>query len=171
MNDITCEVCKDLIPLVKDAIASEDSGEAVRRHIADCEACRSLISLDTVPQRVSDRIFNRFSLRIKILLTLIMMLGLFFGLSLGFGVEMFFNILLMPVIGILAYIVFRWWAVLYVPPVIFVTFFLVDFVKEPVERAGSNIIFSVSAIYCLIAVAGIVIAGLMHFAFRKDGRK
>lgn len=30
MNKISCDICMDLIPLVKDGIASEDSGNAVK---------------------------------------------------------------------------------------------------------------------------------------------
>ena len=32
MNEISCDVCMDLIPLVQDGIASEDSREAVEQH-------------------------------------------------------------------------------------------------------------------------------------------
>ena len=33
MIQITCEICKDLIPLVQDGVASGDSASAVERHI------------------------------------------------------------------------------------------------------------------------------------------
>ena len=42
MNKISCEICKDLIPLVKDGIASEDSVAAVEEHIKECENCKAL---------------------------------------------------------------------------------------------------------------------------------
>ena len=42
MNNITCEICKDLMPLVKDGIASEDSKIAVEEHIVECETCKAL---------------------------------------------------------------------------------------------------------------------------------
>ena len=34
---ITCDMCLDLMPLVLDGLASEDSEKAVREHIAGCE--------------------------------------------------------------------------------------------------------------------------------------
>ena len=42
MNKISCDICKDLLPLVKDGIASEDSVQAVKEHLKECETCRNL---------------------------------------------------------------------------------------------------------------------------------
>ena len=42
MNKIDCEICMDLIPLVKDGIASEESYKAVEEHVKECETCRQL---------------------------------------------------------------------------------------------------------------------------------
>ena len=36
MNEITCDVCMDLIPLVQDGVASQDSVLAVENHIKNC---------------------------------------------------------------------------------------------------------------------------------------
>jgi len=40
VNKITCDMCKDLMPLVKDGIASEDSRLAVTEHLKECEDCK-----------------------------------------------------------------------------------------------------------------------------------
>jgi predicted anti-sigma-YlaC factor YlaD len=40
MIEISCQVCLDLIPLVKDNVASEDSKKLVLEHIRQCEACK-----------------------------------------------------------------------------------------------------------------------------------
>lgn len=40
MYEISCEMCLDLMPLVKDGVASEDSVMAVEGHLAGCEECR-----------------------------------------------------------------------------------------------------------------------------------
>lgn len=37
---IDCEVCADLFPLVEDGVACEQSREAVKKHLAECEMCR-----------------------------------------------------------------------------------------------------------------------------------
>lgn len=44
MNEITCGLCMDLIPLVRDGIASGESRDAVERHVQSCAACRKLYS-------------------------------------------------------------------------------------------------------------------------------
>ena len=42
MNNITCEVAKDLIPLYSEGLCSEESRLAVKNHLAECESCRRL---------------------------------------------------------------------------------------------------------------------------------
>lgn len=42
MNKISCDMCLDLIPLVRDGVAGPDSRAAVEAHIAKCESCRTL---------------------------------------------------------------------------------------------------------------------------------
>lgn len=38
---ISCDVCRDLAPLVADGVASADSAALVREHLARCEHCRA----------------------------------------------------------------------------------------------------------------------------------
>ena len=51
--EITCEMCMDLMPLVRDGVASEDSRLAVEDHLRSCPRCRDLYGGETVPP-VSD---------------------------------------------------------------------------------------------------------------------
>lgn len=39
---LPCEICRDLLPLVQDGVASPESEAAVRAHLQTCEACRAL---------------------------------------------------------------------------------------------------------------------------------
>lgn len=39
---LSCEICRDLLPLVQDGVASPESEAAVRAHLQHCEACRAL---------------------------------------------------------------------------------------------------------------------------------
>ena len=50
MNEISCELCLDLIPLVRDDVASEASREVVERHVACCESCRAAYDDQGVPE-------------------------------------------------------------------------------------------------------------------------
>lgn len=38
--NLTCDICRDLIGLYKDKIASEDTVKAVNQHLKDCPDCR-----------------------------------------------------------------------------------------------------------------------------------
>ena len=42
MNEISCDVCMDLVPLVRDGIASEGSRQAVKCHLEGCDRCLAL---------------------------------------------------------------------------------------------------------------------------------
>lgn len=39
---LPCSICRDLLPLVQDGVASPESEAAVRAHLQTCEACRAL---------------------------------------------------------------------------------------------------------------------------------
>lgn len=42
MSKISCDMCLDLMPLVRDGAAGADSRAAVEAHITDCESCRAM---------------------------------------------------------------------------------------------------------------------------------
>ena len=42
MNKISCDMCIDLMPLVQDGVASEDSRSYIEEHTAHCPACKKL---------------------------------------------------------------------------------------------------------------------------------
>ena len=46
MHEISCAMCLDLMPMVYDGIASEDSRKAVERHLESCSCCRRLCESD-----------------------------------------------------------------------------------------------------------------------------
>lgn len=55
MYEMSCEMCMDLMPLVRDGVSSEDTQNAVMHHIHSCDACRALYEGDTVPQGNADK--------------------------------------------------------------------------------------------------------------------
>ena len=58
---------------------------------------------------------------IKLFSAMLMMFGIFFGLSLTAGSGLFYNILIMPVVGALGYCMFRQKAIYAVPTLMLVT--------------------------------------------------
>ena len=54
MNEIKCEVIRDLLPLYHDGVCSEESKMLVEEHLASCEGCREeLIGMDTEVPKLS----------------------------------------------------------------------------------------------------------------------
>ena len=174
MNKITCDMCKDLMPLVKDGIASEDSKLAVETHVTECEACKQLYEnesaalLEINPDL--ERELGRLKKKLQIFATVLMMFGVFFGLSLTASQEMFYNSLIMPVIGALGYVIFRWKAVYQVPLLLLVMLLVLNFfeIVRGMEIMPVMGVVMWVGIYSIFVEIGILVAGLLHFAFRKE---
>lgn len=172
MNKISCEICKDLIPLVKDGIASEDSVAAVEEHIKECETCKALyegFALADSGNPDLERELSKLKRRVQIFSAMLLMFGVFFGLSLTASEEMFYNSLIMPVIGILGYILFRWNAVYQVPLLLFGMLFLINCfgMVRGMEVMPVMGVITWVGIYSIFVELGVLVAGLLHFAFRK----
>ncbi|MBR3768654.1 MAG: zf-HC2 domain-containing protein [Clostridia bacterium] len=174
MNKISCDICKDLIPIVQDGIASNDSAETVKKHIESCEACAELFEGVKISDSNLNRFFLRFRRKLRIYLILTMLSGICFGVACGIkdggGVYIIANVILMPVIGILSFFVFRWKALVYVPPLIFAVFLLINAFVSDVNAYSFDMVALLSLVFSAAAVAGILIAGLLKFAFGKDDK-
>lgn len=170
MNEISCEICMDLIPLVQDGIASEDSKKAVERHIESCESCKKLCSGESAPQMNVGKAFGKVKRQAQIFFAMIMMFGMFFGVSLTAGVDMFYNSLIMPAIGVVGYIIFRFKAVYLVPILLFITHGATNLLGllRGVEHLDILSLIMWTIFYSIFAIIGIVIAALLHFAFKKE---
>ena len=170
MNEITCDLCMDLIPLVKDGVASEDSITAVRNHIASCESCSALFSDDTPPPVDTAKSFGKFYRRLQLFATMLMMFGIFFGLSLTAGSGIFYNTVIMPVIGVLGYIIFGTKSLCIVPGVLFITHFVTNLLGliRGTEHLDFYSLLMWTFLYSVFALLGVVVAWLLHFAFRKE---
>ena len=170
MNEITCDLCMDLMPLVKDGVASEDSVSAVRNHLASCESCRALFDGDVPPSVDTAKSFEKFYRRLQLFSTMLMMFGIFFGLSLTAGSGIFYNTVIMPIIGALGYVIFRKRAMYIVPVVLFVTHLLTNLLglMRGVEHLDFYSLLMWTFLYSIFALLGVVVAWLLHFAFRKE---
>ena len=171
---ISCQVCKDLIPLVQDQVASPDSEALVKEHIQSCKKCRSLL-LPEMPEdeppasspddgRVLWRVKKRLFLSGLFLLIFGIGLGIFFSTSAG----MFYNFAIMPASGALGYWLLRrrWWTV---PGGIFLLTFLFLFLSS-LFQGHTEFFASVlyASLYTLLSLTGTAIAALLHYAFGKE---
>ena len=65
MSKISCDICKDLIPLVKDEISTEDSRNVVKEHIKTCESCRKLYGDESLEQSRNPDLDRELTVRAK----------------------------------------------------------------------------------------------------------
>lgn len=171
MNEISCDLCMDLLPLVQDGVASDDSVKAVERHISTCESCREAFcgeiptSVDTI------RFVKKLHRRLQLSTAILMMFGIFFGLSLTAGSNMFYNVLIMPLIGALGYYLFRKRALYIIPLLMLVTLCTTNLfgLLHGVERMDFLSVLWWTALYSVFSVLGTIAVWLLHFALKKEG--
>ena len=178
-SNISCDVCLDLIPLVRDKVASEDTNALIYEHIDKCESCKAEFantnhtSEDTIDDK---RIIH--SIRKSLFLTGLIFIacGALLGVYLSNSMNMFYNFLIMPIVGGCGYLILKkkW---VWTPLGIFVLSYVWLFIQNIFEgmlSSGFNIeIFYIplfySGIYTGLTILGVVIVALLKYAFRKEG--
>lgn len=177
MDQIVCNVCMDLIPLVKDGIASEESHTLVMSHISICEDCA--IAFGNYTEENSDMddvvVLNRIKKRLTIFLLSVIFVGMLFGLVLSDGMGMFYNGLIMPIIGGFGYALFKKRSYL-VPLALFLFSFVWIIIREILKgfltysTVFDLVIMSLwwSGIFALFSAIGVVIAALLNYSFKKE---
>lgn len=83
---LPCEICRDLLPLVQDGVASPESEAAVRAHLQHCEACRALWpeageSPTPAPLPDDEKVVRKLRDRINGWLVLFIAFGLIWGMA------------------------------------------------------------------------------------------
>lgn len=175
MSEINCNICRDLLPLVQDGVASPESEELVRAHIEECTECKEMfgnipVNNEKAPEEPPVTKGLKSAKRyLTAVYAAMMLLGLYVGLSLTGNEDMFFNTLIMPVAGALGYLAFRVRS-LYIVPVLLL---VINVMGLFIERFDFLSIVSWTFIYSLFALAGIIIAMLFRFAlfYKKKGEK
>ena len=168
MNKISCDMCIDLMPLVQDGVASDDSRNAVLRHLQECPDCRALYEGEIPAPSKSHELLGKVQRRAQLFSAMVMMFGIFYGLMLTAGNGIFMNVVIMPVIGGIGYYLFRWKAIIIVPPLLLVTHFITNALGLGGQGLMPIEVVLWTAIYCGVALVGFVIAALLHFVFKKE---
>lgn len=179
-----CNVVRDLLPLYVEDMVSPETAQFVKSHLADCPECQAeLDSLqegdgltaiekkptanteEAKPFKIMMKRLNRqfYSLAYAALIFLIF-LG--FRWTGGSGENLMYNSLIMPIVGIFGYYVFRWKAIYKVP----ILLLLIDTFVCLFKLVDLDIYtaFLWTMIYSAFVLVGIAIAFLLHFAFRKE---
>lgn len=88
-NEDFCDICRDLIPLVRDNLASENSRKFVLTHIESCDECRkedecySAMAVDTIDEINDKKTVKKAKLYIWIGAVALLLLGLFLGIDIS----------------------------------------------------------------------------------------
>ena len=174
--NISCNVILDLIPLVKDGVACNDSTIIVNEHINSCESCKA--ELETFDIIKIDQLLIKdekiiFTIKRSIFITQIIILiaGAIVGVALSNSMGMFYNFIIMPIIGGVSFVAFkRKW---YLAPIaIFVLTYLWQMIMGIVLGGFDWIALysglNYSIIYTVLVGLGVVTAMLLKFAFKKE---
>lgn len=171
MNEISCEMCMDLMPLVHDGVASGDSVEAVKHHIASCKQCQALFEGQLPAPSNREILLKKLQKEAKTFCAMVLMFGIFYGLMLTAGSGLFYNILIMPAIGAIGYYLFRWKALYTIPGLLLFTHIITNALGLGEEYLEPLSLLFWTGLYCLFALLGTAIAALLHFALKKEDVK
>jgi hypothetical protein len=171
--NVTCDVVLDLIPLVKDNAASEDSKALILEHISTCEDCRREFESYSlpVPDKLDDKkIIASIKKSLFFIGLAILLVGSITGVAVSNSMGMFYNFVIMPFIGALSYAVLkRKW---YFAPagVLILTYlwlFISGIIKDGFSTEALSYPLFLSIIYTFLVLLGVLIYKLLNFAFRK----
>ena len=101
--NISCGVILDLIPLVKDIIASEDSIKLVTEHLKRGESCKLEFESYTLPNRTEfddKRVVSSIQKKLFLAMSALLLLGAFIGMALNKNSNSNFMPAIIVVLGI-----------------------------------------------------------------------
>lgn len=179
-QDLPCEICRDLLPLVRDGVASEASRLAVEEHLARCEACRELWGEEAPPPLQRDRVLGRIRRRLYAWQGAMTAAGLILGMALANTGQAGYNILLLPVLGAAV----QWLSprrARWLPLLVWLLMMGVSlapsarFLLTRLAQGDWNAVcgtLTSEGLWCLLyaalCVLGMLAAALFHYALRKE---
>lgn len=181
--NLPCEVILDLIPLCKDGVASAESSRLVKEHIATCKSCLQEYQwvennkIDDIPILEEKQFLKKLRRNAFKLQGVLLMGGAILGVSMTFSSNVFYNFLLMPIVGVLAYLVFG--KEFYIGPSIIFVLSIISNIVYGVLGEGLGLTALAAAftswiiysfIYAFLVLLGYCIAWLMRYAFGKEER-
>lgn len=172
--NIPCDVCLDLIPLVRDNIACDSSKFLVSEHVKSCDSCKKEFegTDHNLENEFNDKkIIKAIRTRLMFFSIIFIVSGALFGIYLSFSFNMLLNIWIMPIIGGLGYLALKKkWYLLPMGVLIFSSIWLL--IRNSLENAYSGLTpLFISVLYAILSALGVLIAALLKFAFEKEETK
>lgn len=184
-SGISCDVCRDLAPLVADGVASADSAALVKEHLAHCETCRAefpgLCPQDTetpatpaLPVPDERRVLRRMQNKLTLWLLGFLVLGLGGSMLVVFSPHSTLALLCFPLVcGVICWFDDFLWRL--VPVLAAVVWFVWTLAAElPYYTNWQRAVFSsaVGALWPFVfCVIGALAASLFKYAFGKTGKE
>lgn len=179
MRQLDCDVYIDLMPLVRDGAASPASERALADHLAGCESCRALYAAlpaaPAAPAGAAEKTLARLRRTALAMLAGLMLLGALLGVALSESAGMFYNLLILPLVGAAAYFVLRRRAWLLAPAGMFVLTYLWLAVKylltgefSAPDRTTADLLLAPAVWgfwYSLFCLGGVALGWLFRYAF------
>lgn len=172
MKDVSCNTICDLIPLVRDGVASKDSINMVFKHMEHCEICRkefeTFKSTDLKSLSAGDEnIINTIRRNILITQVIILMLGAIIGVALTGSMGQFYNFIIMPILGALSIRALkdRWY-------IAFISVFVLSYIGQVLYFIITNqfswgVLYGsmfYGVVYIVLMTLGVIIFKLLKFA-------
>ncbi|MBR4940539.1 MAG: zf-HC2 domain-containing protein [Clostridia bacterium] len=176
-----CSIVRDLLPLYIENLVSPETAGYVEEHLKICPDCRAEMDglrEGDVPVTTEDKtdgakpfekVMKRLNRRFYMLAYFLIIFFVFLGFSWTGGENLLYNSVVMPAVGVFGYCVFGWKAVFKVPALLLLTDLLVYCFRMVEIGFADALVWTF--VYSLFAIVGIIIAFLLHFAFRKDDVK
>ncbi len=179
-----CSLVRDLLPLYVEQMVSEDTARYVEEHVKDCPACQAELATlrkgasvdvaDADPQPTSlpdhakpfKKMMKRMNRQFSMLAYSLIIFFVFLGFSWTDGENLMYNSLIMPIVGVFGYYVFRWRAIYKMPILLLIIDLFVCLFKLVDLDLESAVLWTM--LYSAFVLVGIVIAFLLHYAFRKE---
>lgn len=180
-----CSIVKDLLPLYAEDMVSRETAQYVSDHLKECPECRAelaelrenaaltAIESESIPNtdaaKPFKKIMKRMNRQFHMLAYSLIIFFIFLGFAWTAGENLMYNSLIMPIVGIFGYYVFKWKAV-YKVPVLLLLIDLAVFAFQLVEIGFADTI-GWTFIYSIFVLIGVAIAFLLHYALRKENEK
>ena len=177
-----CSIVRDLLPLYVEDMVSPETAQYIRSHLTECPACQEeldrlnagegLTAMEkkptgsTIESKSFKTVMKRLNRQFYSLAYAALICLIFLGFGWTGGENLMYNSLIMPVVGIFGYYVFRWKAIYRVPILLLIIDTFVCLFKLVDLDLYSALLWTV--IYSIFVLVGIAIAFLLHFAFRKE---
>lgn len=178
-----CSVVRDLLALYAEGLISKESAAFVEAHLQNCKSCQAELEelkkethfeQNTPKLTPSEDIFSsvqkKLRLRVQFFFAMLLLPGIFWGFGLMMGDDLFYNTVIMPIVGVIGYFVFRQKAFYIMPSMLLVAhvaFFLLQYWQQA-EYFDVASMLAWTFLCAIFAFAGTTIPFLLHvFKNRK----